>query len=382
MKGFNRNTATMPKSGIRLIFEKSITMKDVIHLEVGQPDFRAPEHVLEAVSKAAKDGFTQYTSGAGMPSLTEAIARKVCERNGLEAAQENIVVSPGGVCSMYSALLALVAPGEEIMLPDPTWPNYIMQVACLGAKAVRYPLDPARGFQVDFDALEDLAGPNTKVIVVNSPGNPTGAVFSREDIERLVDFARRKDLYLISDEVYEDIVFEGEHVSAGRFDDEGRVVSVFSFSKSYAVTGLRIGYSVAEHDLAQLIFKIQEPLVTSAASTSQAGCLAALTGPQDAVAMMTAAYRQRRDAVIEVLKRYGLYTYTPNGAFYILIDASKSRKPSEEFAMELLERDGVAVAPGETFGSRAASYVRVCFAVDIEQLVRGVEILCQRITGK
>ena len=332
MKPLNHLTNEMPSSGIRMIFEISQTMNDCIHLEVGQPDFRTPEHILEVAARAAYDGFTHYTAGAGIPELREAIAQKVTEKNGFSTEPANVVVSPGAVASIISTLFAIAEPGDEILIPDPAWPNYVTQMACTGCKGIRYPLDPANGFQINFTALEKLVTPRTKAMIVNTPGNPTGAVFPHEAVEKIVKFIRRHDLYLISDEVYEDIVFEGKHTSAGLFNDDGRIIIVFSFSKSYAVTGLRVGYAVCEENLAKLLIKIQQPLFSCACSISQKACLAAQTGPQEPVYEMVKVYRERRDAVIEILRDNDLYLYTPNGAFYILVDISRAGMNSTDFA--------------------------------------------------
>ena len=232
MKPLNQFTSNVPSSGIRTIFELTHTMKDCIHLEIGQPDFDTPEHITEAMAKAARDGFTKYVSNSGIMDLREAISQKVTEQNGFSIGPENIVVSGGGLCSLLITLLILVEAGDEVLIPEPGWPNYMMQMSCLGTKGVRYPLNPENGFRIDFDALKTLVTPKTKVLLINSPSNPAGAVFPREDVERVSEFVRRHDLYLVSDEVYEDIIFEGEHVSSGLFNDNGRVAVIFSFSKT------------------------------------------------------------------------------------------------------------------------------------------------------
>jgi len=381
MARLNRFTSGMPSSGIRKIMVLSQDVEDCIHLEVGQPDFRTPSHILEAAARAAEEGFTRYTPGAGIPELREAIARKVTEKNGFAVGPENVVVSPGAVCSVISSLLAMAEPGDEVLIPEPGWPNYMMQMSCIGCRGVRYPLDPARGFQIDFDTLETLVTPRTKVLLINTPGNPTGALFPRDTMERIVDFVRRHDLFLLSDEVYEDIVYEGEHTSAGLFNDDGRIAVVFGFSKSYAVTGLRVGYTVCGEEMARLVTKLQEPLVSCASGISQKACLAALEGPQEPVREMVREYRKRRDAVIEILRENDLYLYTPGGAFYILIDISCTGMSSMDFAVQLFNDTRVAVAPGETFGDSTRSFVRICFAADTEKLVKGVKILCERINS-
>ncbi len=381
MKSFNQLTSTMPSSGIRKIMSLSENVEDCIHLEVGQPDYRTPEHILDAVSQAAHDGFTKYTNSAGILELREAIAKKVTEKNGYAINPMNIVVSPGAVCSMFTTLLTLADAGDEVMLPDPGWPNYTMQMSCIGTQAVYYPLDRDSGFQINFDILEERVTPKTKAIVINTPGNPTGAVFPREAMEKAVAFAKKHDIYLISDEIYEDIIFDGSHTSAGLFDDDGRVVTIYGFSKSYAAMGLRVGYAVCDEKIARILTKVQEPIVSCASSISQKACVAALNGPQEPVREMTRGYNERRDAVIGILKKHGLHRYSPSGAFYILIDISRAGMNSTDFAVGLLKDRKVAVAPGETFGATSESFIRVSFAIDIEKLKEGVDILCERINS-
>jgi len=380
MKPFNHLTSSMPSSGIRKIMGLSHDMPGCIHLEVGQPDFKTPRHVLEAAAKAAMDGFTRYTPSAGIPELREAIARKVTEKNGFAVSPKHVVVSPGAVCSIFTTLLALVEPGDEVLIPDPGWPNYMMQMGCLAATGVRYPLDAQNGFQIDFDALEKLVTPRTKLLLINTPGNPTGAVLPPDAVREILEFARRHDIFVLSDEVYEEILFEGVHTSTGLYDIDCRVATVFGFSKTYAVTGLRVGYTVAHNEkLVQLITKLQEPVISCASGISQKACLAALEGPQEPFKEMVRVYKERRDKVVEILRKKGLYRYTPSGAFYILIDISKTGMNSTDFAVDLLRTRKVAVAPGETFGATTDSFIRICFATDTDHLVEGVNILCDRI---
>jgi aspartate/methionine/tyrosine aminotransferase len=382
MKAFNKTTSSMPSSGIRKIMSLSQDIEGCIHLEVGQPDFKTPEHVLEAAAKAAMDGFTRYTPSAGIPELREAIAKKVNEKNGIPIGPQNVVISPGAVCSIFTTMLALIEPGDEVLIPDPGWPNYMMQMGCLSAKGVRYPLDPSRGFQIDFDAMEKLVTPKTKLLMINTPGNPTGAVYPPEAVKEIVEFARRHDIFVISDEVYEEILFDGKHTSTGLYDADGRVATVFGFSKTYAVTGMRVGYTITRNEkLVQLITKLQEPVISCASGISQKACLAALQGPQEPFAEMVKIYKLRRDKVVKIIRDKGLYLYTPSGAFYILIDISRTGMNSTDFAVDLLNTKKVAVAPGETFGAITDSFVRICFATETDQLVEGVNILCDRINA-
>jgi aspartate/methionine/tyrosine aminotransferase len=237
--------AGMRRSGIREVMELAQAIPDAIHLEVGEPGFPTPVHIVEAAHLAAQAGFTKYTASAGMLSLRKLLVGKLKDLNGLEVAPESIVVTPGAVTAIATAIMAVVEPGDEVLLPDPGWPNYQMMVPAAGAVAVLYPLSAENGFTPDLAALDRLVTPRTKAMVINSPGNPTGAVFSRDVVLQLLAFARRHDLYLISDEVYEQMLFEGEHVSPARFDSDGRVVTVSGFSKTYAMTGWRLGYAVA-----------------------------------------------------------------------------------------------------------------------------------------
>lgn len=379
MKPLARNPQQMRRSGIRMVMDLAAKMPDAIHLEVGQPDFDTPAHIVEAGCRAAREGFTRYTANAGLRSLREILVEKLSTRNAIEVGVEHIVVTPGAVTAMATSLLTLAEAGEEILLPDPGWPNYEMATRCLGAVPVRYPLDVKQGFTPEFDVLEGLVTDRTKVLISNTPANPTGAVFPRKVVERMVAFSRKYDLYLLSDEVYEDIVFEGEHVSAAPLDQEGRVVSVFGFSKSYAMTGWRLGYAVAAEPIAAIITKMQEPFVSCASAISQKAAEAALQAPQDAVRAMCDAYRRRRDAAVRILKENGLFVYRPLGAFYLLVDISGCGKDSYTFATDLLKEKRVAVAPGATFGRVGEQYIRISLAAAEEQIVEGLSRICSYI---
>jgi len=362
-----------------MIMDLAWQVPDAIHLEVGQPDFDTPEHIIETGCRAARSGFTKYTPNAGIPSLREAIVRKLKRRNGIEVTPDHIVATPGAVTAMATSLLTLAEAGEEVLIPDPGWPNYEMATLAIGAVPVRYPLDPNAEFLPDFAALEGRVTDGTKVLIANTPSNPTGAVFPEAVVRRLVEFAADYDLYLISDEVYEDIVFEGTHVSAAPFDRDGRVVSVFGFSKSYAMTGWRLGYAVAPLPIAEVITKMQEPFVSCPVAISQKAAEAALEGSQDAVREMCAAYRRRRDAAVRILKENDLFTYSPRGAFYLLMDISSSGKDSYTFAKDLLREKKVAVAPGGTFGDIGERYIRISLATVEEHVVEGLTRVCTYI---
>jgi len=366
----------MPRSGIRRILDMAASLPDVVHLEIGQPDFPTPAHIIEAAYRAAHDGYTTYTANAGLASLREAISTKLATDNAIRSCPQQVVVTTGGMGGLFSAFTALLNPGDEVLIPDPGYPNY-MQLACLcHASATRYSLDAAEGFALDVNGLTDLVTPRTKAIVINSPSNPTGMVHDPKTVEEIVAFAQRHDLYVISDECYEKIVYDGSHLSPASLDSDGRVITIFSFSKTYAMTGWRVGYIVAHSDLAPILAKLQEPTVACAPSLSQKAAEAALLGPQTCVAEMVAAYRLRRDRAIAVLASNGLTAHTPGGAFYLLVPIGGCDSDSQRFAEDLLSHESVAVAPGSTFGPEAAGFVRISLANSMDQIEVGVERLC------
>jgi aspartate/methionine/tyrosine aminotransferase len=363
----------MPRSGIREVMDLARGRAGVLHLEVGEPDFTTPAHIVEAGARALRDGHTRYTANAGTASLREAIAAKLARHNGLAVESEQVVVTHGAVNALLTALMVLVEPGDGILMPDPGWPNYQMMATMLGAEAVAYPLDPQTGYEPDLERLAELcARPGAKVLMVNSPGNPTGAVWRRETVRQVVEIACAHGLYVLSDEVYEEIVFEGEHVSPARFDGDGRVVTVSAVSKTYAMTGWRIGYLAATRELAELVAKTQEAIVACPNAAAQVAAEVALTGPQDFVAEMRDAYRLRRDVAVRGLAASGLLVTEPHGAFYILADVSRATDDTAAFARQLVVEHGVAVAPGSTFGPGGAGLVRLSLASPTAVIEEGI----------
>jgi len=369
------------RSGVRVLMELAARVPDCIHLEVGEPDFPTPDHIVEAAHAAARQGFTKYTSNAGFPSLREAMAAKVQRENGFACGPDQVVVTPGAVAALAIAVLTVAGRDDEILIPDPGWPNYQAIAALAGARAVRFRLHAERGFQPDLGEIEALVSPRTKAILVNSPGNPTGGVFTREVSEGLLRLASRRDLYLVTDEVYEAFVFEGEHVPLGRLDADGRVLSIFGFSKTYAMTGWRLGYLVATADLAARAASLLEPFASCASSVSQKAGEAALRGPQDCVHQFREAYRARRDLVRDALAGTGLLAAVPHGAFYALLDVSGTGRSAMDFARALLERERVAVTPCESFGPSGARLVRISFATADHLLKEGLRRLVQFARG-
>lgn len=375
MKSLSTAVSAMPRSGIREFMELASQLDGVIHLEAGEPDFITPEAIIRAAYEAARAGFTKYSGNAGLPPLREAIARKVREENGLSVGPEHIVVTPGSVCALATAVLAMANPGDEVLVPDPGWPNYINMVLLAGATPVLYTLRREHGYLPDMDELASLVSPKTKLIMLNNPCNPTGAVFPRAAVEALAAFAEEHDLYVLSDEIYEAMVFEGAHEPIAQFDTAGRVVTIFGFSKTYAMTGWRLGYAVAPVPIAELIMRLQEPLVSCASTISQKAGEAALAMPAEVSAAMRDAYRERRDSVVDILGAATLLPFVPQGAFYALVDLSEVGLDSYAMAHELLREDRVATAPGDTFGPSSAGMVRIAFTTELENVAEG----CRRI---
>jgi aspartate/methionine/tyrosine aminotransferase len=351
---------------------------DVLNLGMGDPNFGTPAHVIDAAALAAREGWTKYTPSGGLPGLRELILDKVRRRNGIDCSSGQIVVTTGGCGGLFTTLLCLLDPGDEVLLPDPGWANYPPMVHVLGGRSVFFPLDHGRGFEPDVSGIEALVTPRSKAIVLNSPGNPTGGVYSRESIAAVLELAQRHDLWVISDECYDELVFEGEHVSSVTVGEPDRVVTVFTFSKSYAMTGWRVGYVVAPLPLADAIAKAQEPVVGNASSVSQKAAEAALTGPQDCVGGMRDAYRERRDSVVVLLEEAGVAYVRPRGAFYLMADVSAAGE-SLPFARRLLEERRVAVVPGSAFGPRGEGWVRISLCVDPSVLVEGVGRLADAV---
>jgi aspartate aminotransferase len=369
MPGTSPTADRVPASGIREIVNLVVERGgDMVRLEIGEPDFATPAHIVEAGHRAAVEG-VGYTQSAGMLVLRAAIADKLASRNGLACPPERVVICQGAVQGCSVVLSALLEPGDEVLVPDPAWPNYEMLVLLHGAVPVRYPLRPGNGFVPDLDELAGLVGPRTRVLIANTPSNPTGAVFPRPVVEGLVELAARHDLVVLADEVYDELIFEGEAANLAALDPE-RVVGLYSFSKTYAMTGWRVGYAAAPGWLAPTLAKLQEPLISCVSQLTQAAALAALQGPQDCVAEMRDAYRGRRDLVAGLLADAGIGVQRPHGAFYLMLPFAPGTD-GRRAALDLVDH-GVAVAPGTAFGDQAADHARISLASSEQALTEGI----------
>ena len=368
---FSRAVEAIPQSGIRELMELAWAVEDAIHLEVGDPSFPTPPHIVEAAARAARDGWTRYVSSAGIPALREAIADKVRKHNGFEVEPSQVTVTAGGIGAVQAAMVSVLEPGDEILIPDPAWPNFRMIAAVLHARERLYPLRAEHGFLPEVEDLERACGPRTRAVLVNSPSNPLGTIIPAERLGEILAFAAERDLWVISDECYDQITFDDTFASAAALGDPGRVLSCYTFSKTYAMTGWRIGYLVGPPEGAAIGDKIQQALVSCVNAPAQMAALAALTGPQDAVAEMRETYRERRDALLALFAEHGTPCVRPAGAFYAWVDVRERAAGAHQFAVELLRREHVAVAPGTAFGPAGEGWVRLSLASETDALLEG-----------
>ena len=360
-------------SGIREIGNEAGRTPGVIQLHVGQPNFPTPKHVGEAGKRAIDEGKTFYTHTQGLITLREKLVAKLERVNGIRVTPDRIATTPGGVGAIAAVFAAVLEPGDEVLLPDPGWPNTRIMLSWTNTRGVFYPCPPESGFIPDLDALEKLITPRTKLLLINSPNNPTGAVYPRAVIERMIEIAQRRNLWLLSDECYDQILLDAEWTSpASLAPDDARIASVFTFSKTYAMTGWRLGYVAGSAELMDTVTKVLESNSSCVSTITQVAGEAALSGPQDCVREMNEAYLRRRNAVVDILQEADLFIAEPNGAFYCMADVSPSGIGSRDFAFKLLRERGVSVAPGSAFGQVAAGAVRISLASSDQDLREGV----------
>lgn len=366
----------MSRSGIRAVMELALRDPEAVRLEVGEPDVTTPPHVIAAAAADASAGHTTYTSSSGGPELRAALVAKLAAVNGIVTTPDRVVVTHGAMSAIALVLQALLGPGDELLVPDPEFPNWRMAAMVAGAEARTYPTRPEHDFVPTLADIEASLTPATKIILVNSPNNPTGAVYPEELLAGIVELARERDLWVLSDECYEAITFDAPHVSPAVHDTDGRVLSVFSFSKTHAMTGWRMGYvAVPTVELAEQLAQIAEATIACPSSVGQRAALAAVTGPQDHVTRAVAAYRERRDLCMALLAEAGVPCAHPRGAFYLLVDVSELFPDAQVLAVRLLREEHVAVAPGEAFGAGASGWVRLSLASSPQALRTGIERL-------
>ena len=348
---------------------------DVCGFGAGEPDFDTPEHIKAACIAALEAGFTKYTPSAGLPELRQAIAEKLEADNQISYRPSQIVVSSGAKHSCYNAILATCQPGDEVLIPSPYWVSYPDMVRLAGAEPVIVQTTERNGWKMRASDFENAMTPRTKMVILNSPGNPTGAVYTREELEGIVEVAAEEDIYILSDEIYEKLVYDDvKHVSVASLSPEayGLTITVNGFSKAYAMTGWRLGYMAAPEAVAKAVDNIQSHSTSNPCSFAQKGAVAALKGDQQTLADMRDEFSMRRDYMYDrITKIPNITAVKPQGAFYILVNISQLGLSSQNFADRLLSKANVAVVPGAAFGDDRT--VRLSYATSIDVIKKGLD---------
>ncbi|HXG26481.1 MAG TPA: pyridoxal phosphate-dependent aminotransferase [Candidatus Binatia bacterium] len=373
-----KTAARMDSIGTETAFEVSARARalaaegrSIVYLQIGEPDFDTPANVREAAKRALDEGLTHYPPYPGLTELRAAIAEDTTARRGFTARPENVFVTVGGKGVMVYAIMALVDPGDEVIVPDPGYPIYESMTRFVGGTPVPIPIRQANDFRIDIDELASLITPRTKLLCLNSPANPTGGVLTRADLERIAELALRHDLVVMSDEIYSRILYDGaEHVSIASLDGMAdRTITLDGFSKTYAMTGWRMGYAVVPDWLVKPFGQLIINTISGVTSFAQAGAIEALRGPQDEVDRMVEEFRARRDLIVDGLNEIpGFDCLRPQGAFYVFPDISGTGLSGAELAERLLHEAGVCVLAGTAFGGVGTNHIRISYANSRENL--------------
>ena len=372
----------LPFSEIRVMMERATQMQkngeDVIHMEIGRPDFDTPQVIKEAANQALANGNVFYTSNYGTPELRQAIADKLKRDNGIDYKAEEILVTIGVGEGTYAAVAAFTEPGDEILVPDPVWLNYIHVPHFFGAVPVSYKLREENDYQIDLDEIEGLITSKTRMLVINTPGNPTGVVQSQETLEKLAEIAKKHDLIVVSDEIYEKLVYDGaRHVSIAALPGmKERTITLNGFSKCYSMTGWRLGYAAAPLEFIKAMVRVHAYINTCAPSFVQEAGITALEKAEPDVQEMVKEYQRRRDYTVSAINAIdGLSCKTPGGAFYIFVNIKELGKTSAEMTDYLLDTAKIAAVPGSAFGPQGEGYIRLSYACSYERIVEAMERL-------
>ena len=380
MPQLSPHVAAVPGSGIRRLFEIALTLEDVTFLAVGEPDLPVAAHIAAAAKAAWDVGDTHYTANGGIPPLRRAFAQRFAHDHGAALDPERVWATVGGTQALHQALGLMLGPGDEVLVPDPGYTTFSMSPRMLSAVPVAYSLREEAGFLPERDRLEALVTPRTRAIIVNSPSNPLGTVLDEQHAREVLDFARRHDLWVLSDEVYAELAWDAPHVSLTALDtrESGgeRVVGVFSLSKTYAMTGIRVGFLVAPRAWELPLRSAQEAMISCVNAPAQHAAIAALTGDQSAVADARVHYRENLRAATALLDQRGIGYLEPAGAFYLWIDVRHvSAGDVAGWAESFLREHRVAVAPGSAFGASGEGWIRVCVAASRADLIHGLSLL-------
>jgi len=357
--------------------------RDVIHLEIGEPDFDTPENIRRAAQRALDEGWTHYGPATGLPELREAIAEDATRRKGFAVGPENVVVTPGAKPIIFYAILALIDPGDEVLFPDPGFPIYESMARYVGGRATAVPLREENEFRLDPDELRSMVTDRTRLIVFNSPQNPTGSVLRPDDLAAIAEVAIERDVIVLADEIYGRILYEGEHRSIAALPGMAeRTIVLDGFSKTYAMTGWRLGYGIVPDALVTPFSRLIINSVSCTSSHSQIAAVEALHGPQDAIDAMVREFRARRDLVVDRLNSIsGLRCLQPSGAFYVYPNVSGTGLSGPELADRLLHDGGVSVLAGTAFGRTGHDYLRISYANSRENLANALDRIAQVIDG-
>lgn len=349
--------------------------RDVVHLEIGEPDFDTPANVSEAGARAIQEGWTHYGPSAGHPDLRQVIADYINRSRGTRYGPQNVVVTPGGKPIMFFLILAMLEEGDDAIFPDPGFPIYRSMIDFVGARAIPLPIREENDFRLDVEELASLITPQTKFLIINSPANPTGGVLTKDDLEAIARLAVENDLFVLADEIYSEIIYDGEHHSIATFPGMvERTAILDGFSKTYAMTGWRLGYGLMPEWLADHVNRLMVNSVSCTTSLVQRAGLEALSGPQDAVRAMVEAFRRRRDLMVAGLNEIpGISCLNPAGAFYVFPNITGAGLSSKEFADRLLDDFGVAAIAGTSFGDQGEGYLRLSYANSEENLAKALE---------
>jgi len=346
--------------------------RDIIHLEIGEPDFDTPPHIVEAACRALREGATHYVASPGIPELREAIAETIGAARGLPVDPQQVVVTPGAKPIMFYTIMALAEPGKEVIYPNPGFPIYESMINFAGAKPVPVPLREEKGFRFDVDELRGLVTDRTALIILNSPQNPTGGVLTHDDLQAIAEICVQRDIPVLSDEVYEHMVYEGEFQSIATFEGMSsaeRTIILHGFSKTYAMTGWRLGYGVMPIELAEHISRLVVNSVSCTNAATQWAGVEALRGPQDSVPAMMEAFRERRRVIVDGLNAIpGITCVEPGGAFYAFPNITGTGMDSRTFEQFLMDKAGVAALSGTSFGKYGEGYIRLSYANSVEAI--------------
>lgn len=349
--------------------------RDIVHLEIGEPDFDTPRFICDAAVDALRGGYTHYGPSAGLPEVRESIARYVSRTRGSDFTPDQVVVCPGAKPIIFFSLIACVEEGDEVIYPDPAFPIYESMVKFLGAKPVPLKLRESNAFSVDVDELKSLLTDKTRFVILNSPANPTGGIIPRANLEAIANLLRDRDVFVLSDEIYSRILYEGEHHSISTYPGmKEKTIILDGHSKTYAMTGWRLGYGVMNPQLAAHVTRLMTNSNSCTNVFVQRAGMAALEGPQDEVEQMVAEFKRRRDVVVAGLNALpGVTCTTPKGAFYVFPNVQGVGMNTRQLAKDLLEKAGVAVLSGTAFGANGDGYLRLSYANSVENLQKALD---------